>query len=62
MQGPVCFFLSKTKLVKALKCNLICTYKGSWICSACYVNDKQQRLHTFVAQLDGKCEQRENNS
>lgn len=58
--GGVGFFLvflfSKTKLVEALKCKLICIYKGSLICSACCIIDKQQRLHTFVTQLDGKYE------
>lgn len=52
--GPCKFFFpSKTKLVETLKCKLICMYKGSLICSACYACDKQ-RLHTFVTQLDGK--------
>lgn len=50
------FLFSKTKLVEAFKCKLICIYKGSLICSACYIIDKQQRLHTFVTQLDGKYE------
>lgn len=50
------FLFSKTKLVEAFKCKLICIYKGSLICSACYIIDKQQRLHTFITQLDGKYE------
>lgn len=49
-------------MVGTLKCKLICMYKGSLICSACYACDKQQRPHTFVTQLDGEYLSEEKNS